>query len=71
MTVADWYANAAAPGCDLAVTTPNWNVPAGDTIGPHPVSLYTTTVALDPGKQVSAVTLPGNGSMHVFAAAIG
>ena len=71
VTLADWYANAAAPGCDLAVTTPNWNVPPGDTIGPHPVSLYTTTVALDPAKQVSAVTLPGNGSMHVFAAAIG
>ncbi len=71
VTMADWYANAPAPGCALAVTTPNWNRPPGDTLGPHPVSLYTTTVALAPGRQVAAVTLPDNGALHVFAAAIG
>ncbi len=29
ISVADWYANQATPGCDILVTTPDWNEPVG------------------------------------------
>jgi beta-glucosidase len=70
VTFADWYGNAAVPGCSLAVTTANWNQPPNG-IGPHAVSLYTSTVALTPGKQAAAVTLPAESRLHIFAAALG
>jgi beta-glucosidase len=71
ITAADWYNNAAVPGCTLVVTAPYWNRPAGSTLDPnHHVSLYATSVALNSGKQIAYVTLPDNGRLHVFAVSV-
>ena len=77
VTFADWYSGVAAPGGDVLVTTPDWNHPASQ--GPHPVSVYATSVPLDPSKTVADVILPtqsaqpssGPGPFHVFAIGIG
>jgi beta-glucosidase len=77
VTFADWYSGVAAPGGDVLVTTPDWNHPASE--GPHPVSVYATSVPLDPSKTVADVILPtqsqqptsGPGPFHVFAMGIG
>jgi beta-glucosidase len=72
ITLADWYADAAAPGDSLAVTAPYWNIPPGSTSPRnHPVSLYATPVPLAAGKTVARVTFPSNPDMHIFAAAFG
>jgi beta-glucosidase len=71
LTVADWYANQAVPGCVLVATTPYWNRPAGSTY-PHDqkVSLYAASVPLTASKQVAYVTLPSNKQLHIFATAV-
>lgn len=72
ITFADWYSNAAVPGCTLVVTSPHWNEPAGSTLDPnHDVSLYASSVPLTAGKQIAYVTLPSNARLHVFAAQVG
>ncbi|WP_194909924.1 glycoside hydrolase family 3 C-terminal domain-containing protein [Catenulispora rubra] len=71
ITLADWYADAAVPGCTLAVTTPYWNRPAGSTLPANQkVSLYATSVPLSAGKQIAYVTLPSNTQLHIFATAL-
>ena len=78
VSVADWYADQAAPGGDILVTTPNWNQPPGG-IGNHAVSIYATSVPIDPTKTVASVMLPtvSNGiasgvlALHIFALAAG
>jgi beta-glucosidase len=75
LTLADWYANQAAPGTTIVATTPSWNGASSR----HPVSVYGATVPLQAGKQVAAITLPDVSSgvgtnvtaMHIFAIAIG
>ncbi|WP_405587504.1 glycoside hydrolase family 3 C-terminal domain-containing protein [Streptomyces sp. NBC_01190] len=67
----DWYSNKASGNSQLAVTTANWNRPPTDTLGNHPVSLYTTGGALDPAKTVATVTLPDDSGIHVFAISVG
>ncbi|SDN22597.1 glycoside hydrolase family 3 C-terminal domain-containing protein [Actinacidiphila guanduensis] len=67
----DWYSNKASGNSQLAVTTANWNRPAGDTLGNHAVSLYTTGGVLDPSKTVATVTLPADSGIHVFALSVG
>ncbi|MBA3826693.1 MAG: glycoside hydrolase family 3 C-terminal domain-containing protein, partial [Ktedonobacterales bacterium] len=67
LSFADWYANAPAAGDDLIATAANWNVPAGSTSGNHAVSVYYTSVALNPTKAIQSVTLPSNANLHVFA----
>ena len=52
---------------DLLATTSNWNVPTGSTDGNHAVSVYYTSVALNPAKAILSVTLPTNSNMHIFA----
>jgi beta-glucosidase len=72
VTLSDWYSNAAVPGDDVVVTTPHWNVPAGSPLDPHHmVSVYYSAIPLTAGKTVSAITLPDNGNLHLFAATIG
>ncbi|MEV6848018.1 glycoside hydrolase family 3 C-terminal domain-containing protein [Actinoplanes sp. NPDC051411] len=71
VTGPDWYNNTAAPGSALVVTTPHWNRPAGSTLpADHQVSLYSSSVPLTAGKTVAYVTLPANGSLHIFATAV-
>jgi beta-glucosidase len=78
ISINDWYDNAALPGSDILVTTPDWNQPPGG-IGDHAVSVYATSIPLDPGKTVASVTLPdvssgvapGQNALHIFALAIG
>ncbi|MEY9913129.1 beta-glucosidase [Catenulispora sp. MAP12-49] len=71
ITVADWYSDAAVPGCTLAATAPYWNRPAGSGLpADHQVSLYATSVPLSTGKQLAYVTLPSNTQIHIFATAL-
>lgn len=71
LTFADWYSNAAVAGCTLVATAPGWNRPAGS---PYPadqhVSLYAANLPLTAGKQVTSLTLPSNGQLHIFATAV-
>jgi beta-glucosidase len=79
ISINDWYDNAALPGSDILVTTPDWNQPPSGGIGDHAVSIYATSVPLDPGKTVASVTLPdissgiakGQNALHIFALGIG
>ncbi len=70
LSFADWYANAPAPGDDLIATAANWNVPVGSNAGNHAVSVYYTSVALNPTKAVQSITLPSNANLHVFGLAV-
>lgn len=67
LNLADWYANAPAAGDDLLASTSDWNEPAGSTPSTQPVSVYYTSVALNPTKAILSVTLPTNNNMHIFA----
>lgn len=78
ISFADWYANSPVTGDQLVATTSHWNHASG--IGKHPVSVYSTTVGLQPGKTVTSLTLPdvssgvstnSENAMHVFAVGIG
>ncbi len=80
ISVADWFANQAVPGSDILATTSSWNAPPGNTFGNHQVSVYATSVPLDPSKTVASVTLPAvsagvaqgqQNALHLFALSIG
>jgi len=78
LTLADWYANAPATGDTLVTTTTSWNY-VTQPLGPHPVSVYFSSVPLQSGKTVASVTLPaisngvanGVNAMHIFAMGVG
>ena len=67
LSFADWYANTPAAGDELLATTSNWNRPSGSTQGNHPVSVYYTSVALNPAKAIQSITLPTTSNLHIFA----
>jgi beta-glucosidase len=67
LSFADWYANTPATGDELLATTSNWHRPSSSTQGDHAVSVYYTSVALNPAKAIQAITLPTNSKLHVFA----
>jgi len=78
LSLADWWANAAAGGGDIVATMPTINNQSGTDIS-RIVSVYYASVALQPGKTVAYVTLPdislgvanGQGAMHIFAVSVG
>ncbi len=70
LTLADWYADAAASSGTVVATVP-WNDAPGSTLGAHQVSVYSATIPLESGKTVASVTLPVNADMHIFAIAAG
>jgi beta-glucosidase len=78
LAMADWYNNAPVAGDQIAATTSSWNFSSSTQVS-HPVSVYFTSVPLEPGKTVASVTLPtvssgaGNGvnALHIFAIAVG
>jgi hypothetical protein len=73
LTFNDWWLNAALPGTTVVATAQTASQ------SPHTVSVYGTTVQLDPGKTPAYLILPdvssspvgGVTTMHVFAAGIG
>jgi alpha-glucosidase (family GH31 glycosyl hydrolase) len=68
----NWCCLAAnAYGAKIAVVTKGKNTPTGPAYPTTEYRLYTNTVAVDPDKQVIAVTLPGNAAVHVFALTVG
>ncbi|GIM94495.1 beta-glucosidase [Paractinoplanes toevensis] len=77
LTFADWYANAPAAGGDIVTSLAYHNTASGRR--DRKVSLYFTSVPLDPAKTVRYLTLPdisqgvtaSQTSMHLFATAIG
>ena len=68
LTLADWYADAAASGGTVVATVP-WNDTPGSTLGAHQVSVYSAAIPLEPGKTVASVTLPVSFNMHIAIAA--
>ena len=58
-------------GAKIAVVTKGKNTSTGSAYPTVEYRLYTNTVDVDPEKQVIAVTLPGNASVHVFALTVG
>jgi hypothetical protein len=78
LSLADWWANAAAGGGDIVATMPYINNQSGTNIS-RKVSVYYASAALQPGKTVAYVTLPnisqgvanGQVAMHIFAASVG
>jgi beta-glucosidase len=83
ISFADWYADTPTSTDQLVDQTSTWDpgplVPAEGLPTTHPVSVYSTSVPLDPNKTVASVTLPdispgiGNSQtgMHIFDMAIG
>jgi beta-glucosidase len=77
LSLADWYANVAAPGTNILATLPYANSASGKD--DHQVSLYGATLSLESGKTVAYVTLPdvsdgvasGQNAMHIFAMTVG
>ena len=77
LTFADWWANRAARGGDILVTSPYVNTPSGKHQQPN--NIYYAGVPLASGKTVQDVILPdvsqspavNQTAMHIFAVAIG
>jgi hypothetical protein len=67
----DWAGTDPYPGSEVAVTSAYGNTATGTS--PWKASVFYDAVALEDGKTVRSVTLPGGGGspLHVFAAAIG
>jgi beta-glucosidase len=67
LSLADWYADAAAPGTAIAASSP-WNVPPSETpyFGLHTVAVYYAQIPVDPAKTIASVALPDNPLMHFF-----
>lgn len=67
LKLADWYADAPAPGSVIAASGP-WNVPPSQTsaFGLHTVAVYYRQIRVDPAKTVASVTLPRNPLLHLF-----
>ena len=68
LTYPDWFANSAAGTSDQLVASGTLN---GARFQGHVVGLYAAEVPIDPSKTVSAVVLPGDGDMHIFAISTG
>jgi hypothetical protein len=77
LSLADWWANAAAPGSGILATLPYINTAAGRQN--RNVAVYCATLPLPPGKTVAYLTLPdisagaanAQNTMHILALAIG
>ncbi|MFD4971712.1 NEW3 domain-containing protein, partial [Streptomyces sp. NPDC058424] len=75
----DWTVNKAPDGAQVAVTAPDWHPRPNNATQHRKVSVYYSSVPLDPGRTVVAVTLPNVSSapaasvtsLHVFAMSIG
>jgi hypothetical protein len=76
LSLADWWANAAAPGGDVLASVPYMNTSTGQMN--QQVSVYYVAVRLQGGKTMQSVTLPdvsqqavqGSPAMHIFAVAV-
>ncbi|GIF21123.1 beta-glucosidase-like glycosyl hydrolase [Actinoplanes tereljensis] len=77
LAFADWYANAPAAGGAIVTSVAYHNMASGRR--DRKVSLYFTSIPLDPAKTVRYLTLPdisqgvtaSQTSMHIFTVAIG
>jgi beta-glucosidase-like glycosyl hydrolase len=56
LSFSDWWANSAAPGGDILATLPYLNINGGRQ--DQQVSVYYTSVALQPGKTIRYLQLP-------------
>jgi len=76
LSLADWWANDAAPGGDILASVPYMNTSTGQMN--QQVSVYYVAVPLQAGKAMQYVTLPdvsqqavqGSPAMHIFAVTI-
>lgn len=75
LAFADWWANRAAPGGDIASSSAYINTPAGRR--EQTVSVYYAAVSVNPRRKMRYVVLPvvpqpsqGPNAMHLFAIAV-
>lgn len=61
------FSDANEFGAKLAFSTKGRNTPSGLSDTAYDYRLFTNTIPLSAGKQVSSVELPDNSSLHVFA----
>ncbi|MBT2594977.1 hypothetical protein [Arthrobacter sp. ISL-72] len=68
--VADWFSSNPAPGGSLVASTA-WNQRPGNN-SPHAVGLYGLTVdtGASNAKTIASITLPSDGRLKVFSAAV-
>jgi beta-glucosidase len=67
LSYADWYGAHPLSGTTLAVST-HWNKRSPDAWGdPNQiVGVYAANLPITAGKQISYLTLPSNGRIHIF-----
>ena len=65
----DWF-GSSAPGDQVVATLSDLHRSVAGKAG-HSVQVYFTSIPLQAGKRVVAVTLPNNSELHIFAMAIG
>ncbi|GGB18011.1 hypothetical protein GCM10011492_04830 [Flexivirga endophytica] len=58
-------------GAKVAIRTLGKNTPTGPAYPTTEYRVYTSTLAIDPAKEVVAVTLPSNSAFHVFDITVG
>jgi hypothetical protein len=64
------FQDPTAFGAKIAVAVNGRNTPAGFANAEYEYRVFTNTVPLDPSKDVTMVTLPANGNVHIFDLAI-
>jgi beta-glucosidase len=71
LSLADWYADSAAPDTVIAASAP-WNVPASEAsdFGPQTVAVYYAQIPVNPSKTIASVTLPDNPQLHLFGVGV-
>ena len=61
------FSSATEFGARLAVSTMGRTTPSGYGDSAYAYRLFTNSIAINPSKTIATITLPGNGSIHVFA----
>lgn len=64
------FQEPTAHGATLVKTTMGRNTPTGFMNQDIAYRLFTNTIAIDPAKTVSMVTLPSNANIHIFGVAV-
>jgi beta-glucosidase len=69
LELSDWFDSTAGPGDQTLATLPSLDRIDGKP--QHHVSVYSTSVRLNPAKQLARVTFPRDPAMHLFSLAVG
>jgi hypothetical protein len=70
ISLTDWAAGSGHNGNQVAIAMDH-RIKGGSGVDGPPVQLFGTTVAVDPGKQLQSITLPGDDRFEVYAVSLG